>query len=71
MTWQPYLDELRLLYAEERDHLEILKSKGKRSPQELRVKALRLELLAKFGAEFAPLVPLETQIKAFVGSNQP
>lgn len=69
--WQPYLDELRLLFMEERDHLEILRSKGKRSPEELRLKQLRLESLGELGTVFAQCTAHQSAIRQLFQESKP
>lgn len=69
--WQPYLDELRLLFAEERGHLEIIRAKGKRSPEELRLKQLRLEMLGELGGIFAQCTAHQVQIRQLFQESKP
>lgn len=57
MNWNAFIDELRLIYAERRDHLSTLERVGKRSKEELDSKRQRLALLKEGGVALAAELP--------------
>lgn len=65
MNWTAFIDELRLIYAERRDHLNTLERVGKRSKEELDSKRLRLALLKEGGAALA------AELSAIIARQEP
>lgn len=59
MTWEQALDELRLRYSEEAQQIETLERIGKRSPEEMALKRVRLGHLKTIGLMVAELASKE------------
>jgi hypothetical protein len=69
-SWNQALDEIRLIFMESRDHLDIIRRAGKRSKEEIALKEIRLALLKDAGAIFAKCVAHQAQIEALFRESE-